>query len=347
MNDLLKSGHRSNKSLQMHTPYSSTPRTRCFPKTPLSRRLTASARAARHESDGEVHDYEGLVMKTWKVYSLSPLYKFQSTKTSLTKYARSLDFALSQDKLRDMYSENSGHEKSAFSIYEGLNFKDQDAKAIQIQVSVKNESGNGANTVFNALMICVDLDTSPVPEYLAKHFTYYPVILVSGNKSRTDIILTWLEQHFDCRSASVQFSNRDLRWFLATGSSQSVSRKSCPVVLQYSLSDVCDGISTVDCKFDAEFCKELWDRLNGGSSSRQMINESEVTQYVTALEEHLECTMHILFSKLSLSEVGTSMAYVSSQGKLKLFSNLGVFPALHMVCEIVKDGFQDIVYPLS
>ncbi|BFZ19847.1 hypothetical protein BsWGS_22886 [Bradybaena similaris] len=335
-------GLESADRLPAYTPCSSV--SRCPSRTPrftnpaLSRRLVASTRQESEEE--EEQDYAGLLKKTWKIYSLSPLYKFNSSKACLTKYGRSLDVAF-QITTRGWNTEASGNEKSSFSIYEGLNFHHNDAEAVQIQVVEKSGSGV-TSIVLNAFLICVDLDSSPVPEHLLSTFTYFPVALISGNKARTDVLLNWLEQHFDCQTSPVSFSNNDLRWMLAMWSSQAVARKAFPVLLQYSLADVCDGISTINCKFEAEFCTELWERLHGSVSSREAVSMSEVDQFVSALEEHLEYTMHIVFSKLCLSEVGTSVAYVSRQGKLKLFSNSGVFAALHLICEIVKDRFQEI-----
>ncbi|CAG5116122.1 unnamed protein product [Candidula unifasciata] len=344
-------GHGSAKRLLAHTPFSSVShcpsRTPRFTNASVSRRLVASTRASRKQPEEEEHDYAGLLKKTWKIFSLSPLYKFKPSKVCLTKYERSLDVAFSQVKTQGWSTETFGNEKTFFSLYEGLNFNHNDAQAVQIQVVEKSDSGGQGSIVLNALLICVDLDGSPVPDHLSNSFTYYPVILISGNKARTDVLLNWLEQHFDCQTSHVCFSNNDLRWMLGMWSSQAVAMKAFPVLLQYSLADLCDGISTIDCKFEAAFCSELWERLNGSAFSREAVNEAEVNKFVTALEEHLEYTMHIMFSKLCLSEVGTSVAYVSSQGKLKLFSNSGVFPALHLICEIVKDRFQDIHYTLT
>ncbi|XP_059140333.1 centromere protein L-like isoform X2 [Physella acuta] len=323
--------------VHIHTPYSGrfhTPgRRQIYTQTPRSRRLVASTRVP--EDDTTQVGFQALLKKTWKLYSLSPLYKFQHKDAMLKKYGRSLETAFVQEQSR---RGDEGREKCYFSIYKGLKFQNNEPEAIHIQVF---ETNNKGRTVLNALLICADVDNKPAD--MPASFTYFPVIMVSGNSVRSTVLLHWLQSHFDCQSSPLMFSANDLRWMLACWSAQAVSAKAHPVLLQYSVPQSCEDISTISCRFDAGFCKELWERMHGLPVEREAMNEQEVNRFVESLEAHLEYTMHIVFSKLRLSEVGTSLAYISSQGKIKLFSSDGLIMVLHLICDIANEKFQEVL----
>ncbi|XP_005102063.1 centromere protein L [Aplysia californica] len=324
--------HTGAYSCRLHTPAR-----KLGLDTPRSHRLVASTRKFGKQGDDSLN-FEGLLKKSWKLFSLSPLYNFKRGDAVFKKYSRSLDAAFSQSNLNP--AENSPV-RSYFSVYPGLSTHENDPEAVRIQVVEKNKSGSGDTIVLTAVLMCVDVDHSPVSEDLSSHFVYYPVVLMCGNKGRSETLLLWLERHFDCHAAPLGFHDNDMRWMLAMWSSQGQPAKTLPVLMQYSLKNIAEdlGISTIDCKLDSNFCKDLWERLHGDASSREEMDESQVNTFVEALESHLEYIMSIYFSKMSLSEVGTPVAYVSNLGKLKLLSASGVYLALHLICEISVERF--------
>ncbi|KAK6983551.1 centromere protein L [Biomphalaria glabrata] len=325
------------KILHVYTPFSArrrTPGTAPYSQRQKNRKLTAPSNESFESV--EIFDYSGLLKKTWRLYSLSPLYNFKVNAQSFKKYARSLDASLTEDKC-SFASSNGGSERSSFTVYKGLKFNADDPEAVQIQVTEKR-NGGGSTIVLNALMFCVDIGDHPVPAAHKAHFTYYPVIMITGNKLRSNVVLNWLERHFDCHTSPLTFSNNDLRWILACCSTRDAGHKAAPVLLQYTLQNVCEGIKTIDCRFESTFCRELWQRIQNTSlSSLTTLKEDDVETFVGALESHLEYTMHIVFSKLTLSEVGTPIAYVSSQGKIKLFQSEDIYLPLHLVSSIAND----------
>ncbi|KAH9509541.1 hypothetical protein Btru_046120 [Bulinus truncatus] len=329
------------RMLHVYTPFSErfTPGT-VQSQAKKSRKLIAPITV--NEESVEYHDYAGILKKTWRLYSMSPLYNFKSNHLTFKKYARSLDAALAGERC-SFADSSEGLETSSFSIYKGLKFSASDPEAVQIQiVGKKSADGQKSNTVLNALMICVDVEHQPVPAAIGAHFTYYPVVMVMGNKLRSSVLLNWLERHFDCHTSPFLLSSNDLRWLLACCSTKDIGPKAVPVLLQYSLQNLCEGISTIDCTFESSFCKALWERIHNSSTPPTSVEQDDVDRFVEALESHLEYTMHIVFSKLSLSEVGTPLAYVSSQGKIKLFTSEGIFLALHLLCSVANDRFMEL-----
>ncbi|CAL1540113.1 unnamed protein product [Lymnaea stagnalis] len=309
-----------------------------IPRTPQSRRLIAPRDTFIRQREVTEDGYRGLLKKTWILYSLSPLYNFKTDTVSLKKYARSLDNAFSSER-RPTLEESGPPEKCEFNVYEGLKFHESDNDALQIQVKEENVSGRGSTIVLTALFLCVNVD-NVVPDNLSSHFRYYPVIMVTGTKSRTEVLLNWIERHFDCHSSPLTFNNADMQWMLACWCSQLEGTITMPVLLRYSVSEFCDGISTIDIRCEAPFCKELWDRLNG--KEKVEADAEDVNRFVKAIESHHEYAMKILFSKLNLSEVGTSVAYVSKMGKLKLFSSENIYMALSFVCVAAQNRFQQL-----
>ncbi|GFO47336.1 centromere protein l [Plakobranchus ocellatus] len=309
--------------------------------TPLSRRLIPKLRTASMSADDE-HQFEGLLKKQWRTYSLSPLFNFKPHRAVLVKYERSLDAALSQAQSTSADILNSGAEKSHFSFYNGLKFNSDDPAALRIQVWEKNATGHESKIVLEAFLLCVELSMSPIPAELKAYFTYYPVVLVAGNKSKTTVLFDWLEHHFDCRSDLLTLTDADLRHLLAHCSAFMSGNKSPPVLMQYSLEDKCEGIQYINCKLEAHYCKQLWERLFSSPSTKRELFQSDVDSFVDHLEQLLEHLMSIVFKKLSLSEVGTSAAYISHAGKIKLFSSSVVYTALHVLCDIANDRYLEM-----
>lgn len=334
------------------TPYSTT-RVRSrksilgVPYTPQIFRLLPSTQKFGTDQNGHDVSFEDILKKQWKVYSLSPLYNFKTKPVLFKKYSRSLDAAFSQSQNAHIGEDKTGSMESKFSVHPGLSAHEKDPEAIKIEI-VEKLNGTHRKSALSALMMCVDNDFTnhPVkPEHL-EHFTYYPVLLINGNKKRTDTFITWLEMHFDCHVSPLTFNNNNLRVMLAMWS-HDVSSKS-PVLMQYSLKSLSEdigediGISTIDCTFDSSFCKSFWERLNPKISTAECMDSTQVNTFLEGLETDLQYRMSICFSKLNLSEVGTPLAYVSSTGKLKLLSYSGVFKVLCIICKISKDRFCSI-----
>lgn len=322
-----------------------TPRHYKIPSTPASRRLLPSSRR-RNVSfcpTQEEPGFEGLLKKQWRIHTLSPMYNFKSHRSALIKCERSLDAALSQAQSSSADPLNSQPEKSNFSIYEDLKFHPDDPPALRIQVHARGKH-NMTNLVMEAFLVCVELSASPIPKELQDHFTYYPVVLIAGNKTRSTVLLEWLERHFDCRSDILTLSDSDLKYMLVLSSAFISGTKCPPVLLQYSLENVCDGISCINCKLEADYCKQLWQRLYSSSAEeKEEISKNEVDLYMDHVEELLEHLMSIFFKKLNLSEVGTSAAYVSHLGKIKVFSPSAVYTVLHHLCETANNRFMELM----
>ncbi|KAK3782238.1 hypothetical protein RRG08_048696 [Elysia crispata] len=314
------------------------------PSTPGSRRLLPSRRRASIASNQEP-EFEGLLKKGWRVHTLSPLYNFKGHRSFLIKCERSLDAALSQAQSTSADPLNSGTEKSSFSFYDDLKFHPDDPPALRIQVHERLDSGVMAKLVMEAFLVCVEPSTAPFSPWLKEHFTYYPVMLVSGNKARSTVLLEWLERHYDCRSDVLTLSDSDLKYMLVLSSAfLPANTKGPPVLMQYSLEDVCEGISVINCKLETHYCKQLWERLFSSSGAvKTEILKDEVDMFVSHIEDLLEHMMNIFFKKLNLSEVGTPAAYVSHLGKIKIFSPAAVYTALHHLCETANNRFLELM----
>ncbi|RUS79450.1 hypothetical protein EGW08_012791, partial [Elysia chlorotica] len=112
----------------------STPKSRNkHPTTPGSRRLLPSKMRAGISST-QKPEFEGLLKKGWRIYTLSPLYNFKGQRSVLIKCERSLDAALSQAQSTSADPLKSGSQRSSFSFYDDLKFHPDDPPALRIQV---------------------------------------------------------------------------------------------------------------------------------------------------------------------------------------------------------------------
>lgn len=310
--------------------------------TPRTFRLQASSPNFGKDDNGDDVSFENILKKQWKLHSVSPMFNFKSKTSLFKKYSRSLDAAFSQDVFGPL---ENGSVKSSISVLPGLKASNADPDAVKIEVAEKSPEGLG-KTVLTAVLVCVDIDPAdhPVTPDLRQQFTYFPVLMVSGNKARAETLFKWLEMHFDCHVAPLTFNTDNMRRMLGILSTKAKDKSAVPVLMQYCLKDISEdlGITTINCKIDSTTCKEFWERLCAGVAHRESINMELVQSFVDGLEAHLEYTMSIIFSKLTLSEVGTPLAYVSHLGKLKILSKPGVYLALYLICDISRSRYMSI-----
>ncbi|KAL5022088.1 hypothetical protein ScPMuIL_001243 [Solemya velum] len=337
----------------------STRRYTPFTKTPKSRRLCIST-AVRdiHRTptpSQQTVDFKGLTNKTWKVYRLTPLYRFSAETKDQKWYGRLLSSHIETENQKSFVLDEDIPEKAIFSWYKGLKVGPDDEEALQIIIKGKSRNGNGVDViVLTAFLLCVDLEDNPVDKELQQHFTYYPVMIVKGPVHSQNILTSWLERQFDCRVNPSTFSSLQLACIVAmwSGLCTKPIQKSKQVELLYKVPAECEGMSKITYSLCAQDCKDLWDSIHDSGSDE--FTEVETQTFIRSIESHfyyyskfdsLSIESHFYYySKIRLSamqlyRVGTPVMMLGSEGRLKIFSSQHALIILRHLTELSVEKF--------
>lgn len=341
-----RSGHSSGTSskypglpVRKYTPYN---------KTPKSRRLgvrwknVSGIRTPVQVTD--TPELKDLVNKTWKVYKLSPLYNFSHRTTQLRSYARLLSAHIEAESLKGVaigVNENEVADKVHISTFKGLAVSDADAEAVEIILKSKPKTGNGEPKVSLTAYLC-SVGVDPETKSLMKSaFTYLPVMIVKGAVGLTGHLISWLQSQFDCHITPMSFCASDLSWVLATWAGYGREEGGTkPVELVYTVPKECEGLNTITMTIQATDCKDLWDCIH--DSENEEFTIEEVVRFMKSIEAHFYHHFKIYLSALALKRVGTSIAMLGTEGRLKIFLKEHIHRVLQHVTEL---AFEQLDLP--
>ncbi|KAK3610311.1 hypothetical protein CHS0354_029777 [Potamilus streckersoni] len=330
----------SRNSLQ--TPECQTTYTRigsCFaPRaTPKSCNIARIAPILSRQVSGEEEEnIKALLNKTWHVFGLSPLYNFERKSSAFQRYSKSLSSALEAESHKGCFVDNDVPGSVEIGGIRGLTVNIGDQNAVGIFVRGKNRKAEDA-MVYTALFCCVNLQFCPIPKDLQASFKYFPIMLASGPVAIMNSINNWLESQFDCRVTKLKFSSNDLLWMASLWSAYTPVPKSRPLELVYAVPQECEGLSKITYRMAAADAKRLLDIVHPDDSDE--LTEEEVQAYFDALESHLCYMFHAKLGTMYLRTVGNSIAYVSTDGKIKLFSMDYVFNVLAHLTQLSVERF--------
>uniref|UniRef100_K1QTJ5 Centromere protein L n=1 Tax=Magallana gigas TaxID=29159 RepID=K1QTJ5_MAGGI len=244
----------------------------------------------------------GFTNVTWRVFKLSPLYKFSSTPKDLKRYGQLLSSCVEAANQKGLFVENNVSGKALFCVQEGL----------------KKTAGTVDTVILTATLCGVEMEGDLLIPDVKGHFTYYPVLLVKSTVAMTDVLITWLMRHFDCKISPLVFPPVYMAWMIAmwSGALANTNRKNKPVELVYQVPSECEGIKKITYTIEAADCLRVWNSIHDSKSD--MFTEEEMTTFISSLEDHFYSLFRVKLNAMQLSCVGTSLCYIGRDGILKV-----------------------------
>lgn len=326
------------------TPYGRTPQSRRITtvlSTTQGKRKTVRAKSkTQSDSVAESEEFKGFTNKTWRVFKLSPLYKFSSSPKDLKRYGQLLSSCVVAASQKGMFVENNISGKAMFCIQDGLKKSEYDPNAVQILIKGKSSTGTTDTILLTATLCGVEMEEEQLSPDVKDHFMYYPVLLVKSTVALTDVLITWLQMHFDCKVTPMIFPPVHLAWMIGmwSGALSNTNRKKKPVELVYQVPSECEGIKKVTYTIEAEDCLKVWNSIHDHRSD--MFTEEEMTTFLSCLEEHFYSLFRIKLNAMQLSCVGTSLCYIGREGLLKIYSEEHVISILRHLTELSVEHFN-------
>nr|XP_034337799.1 centromere protein L [Crassostrea gigas] len=326
------------------TPYGRTPQSRristAVPTTRGRRKNVHTRTKSRSDSSSEAEDLKGFTNVTWRVYKLSPLYKFSSAPKDLKRYGQLLSSCVEAANQKGLFVENNVSGKALFCVQEGLKKTADDPDAIQILVKGKKGLGTVDTVILTATLCGVEMEGDLLVPDVKGHFTYYPVLLVKSTVAMTDVLITWLMRHFDCKISPLVFPPVYMAWMIAmwSGALANTNRKNKPVELVYQVPSECEGIKKITYTIEAADCLRVWNSIHDSKSD--MFTEEEMSTFISSLEEHFYSLFRVKLNAMQLSCVGTSLCYIGRDGILKIYSAEHVSCILRHLTELSMEHFS-------
>lgn len=334
-----------------HTPYIKTPKTgRTSRRQPES--TEARENIQSHEASNEIDrsasspkvsersssliaitegNYEQakdlvqeIVGKTLRVYQTSPLYNFASQdQAALKSYGEQLSANLQLDTEKQLFIEESADLKdrrfkanvSVFKDHspEGSNFSAVKIVVYSFDATKPTQTRSispSLTTVFCSVGNEEEQDTR-----LQDTFTSLPICLINGPVNLGRSLIGWFESKFDCRITPMTFSALDLGWYFSLWAGMASPGKSTPIELCYDASSV-NGLSRILFSINNKDARDLWESVHNNNSL--IFTEEESMTFLKALESHFYHHFRINLEGLPLTRVRTAIAYIASEGKLKI-----------------------------
>ncbi|XP_041375663.1 centromere protein L-like [Gigantopelta aegis] len=314
-------------------------------RTPRSRRITGvrsffRRTPTRQEEARLDHSEDIIVNKTWKLYRLSPLYKFSHKASDLRRYGTCLASFIAIERAKGFDFESDKVDKAIFNMNKGIKVSSVDPEAIQIVISGKSKPESESSTVLLTAVLCgVDMEENPINEN-SDNFTFYPIMLMKSAVKLSQFFITWMERQFDCRITPFKLSPHQLSWMVAMWSGLASDSTNKPIKLVYSVPPEVEGLKQITYSIDPHDCKELWESIH--DKSKTMFTEEEVSKFMSSIETHFFNCFFIRISAMPLTSTGTPVAYCDGSGKIKIFSHKHVTAVLRYLTELSLEQFIQI-----
>jgi len=250
--------------------------------------------------------------KTWNSHRISPLHGFLPDEEDvMEEYSASLSRHISVECVPpkgqrfissiyplESYDEVQGDEETSYAIVVGL----------------ENEI-DGSFDHFCLLAILCGIGSSKIREQAhmkEEGFAFFPILLTKGLKIVSVGVGDWLQKKFDCRISVLKFTPCSLAkmacvWAVALERDKATAQA---FELKYTFPPYITGMKVLTLTIPASSMSSLYDAFKDSSGN----------ELLEGLEKHFFNHFRITLSSLMLTRVGTAMAYVSSEGRIKLSS---------------------------
>lgn len=265
--------------------------------------------------------FHDIVGKTLRVFQASPLYKFDFS--NVKNFAEQLSKFLQLETEKQLFVEANGEfkdQKYKTDIFVFKEISGEETKLSAVKITVENftskptQAKSNSTAVLTAMFCFVGKEEAEDPRF-QDHFTCLPVCLIKGPVDLARSMICWFEQKFDCRITPMTFSSMELGWYFSLWAGMSSPGKSVPIELSYDASNV-NGLSRILFSIEQKDAKELWGNIH--SSGSLIFTEEESITFLKALESHFYHHFRINLEGLPVTRVRTAIAYIASEGKLKI-----------------------------
>ena len=195
---------------------------------------------------------------------------------------------------------------------------DSNFSAVKLTVTLRSKNGRSKQSLTPVLsaLICSVGNVAIKDAKLRDHFSSLPVCLLKGPAILATSLIAWIEVRFDCRVTQMTFSSMDLGWFFSLWAGlPSPRNKPIPVELWYDLSSV-KGLSRILFSIDEKNAREIWEEIH--SKNTLVYTEEESIAFMKTLESHFYHHFKIQLAGLPLIRIRTSVAYIGSEGRMKI-----------------------------
>ncbi|XP_068758720.1 centromere protein L-like [Montipora capricornis] len=314
-----------------HTPYAKTPKTgqtfrsqakdaklKCgidrYPASPKGSKKQTHSNSGTKLPNLCKNTFEDVIGKTLRVYHASPLYKFDTS--NLKTFAEQLSGCLhlkTQKMVCGATGEiNDSKYKADISVYKDISA--DDTKFSAVKVLILENLTSSSSPILTSIFCSVGRDDSE-DHKLQNHFLSLPICVMNGPVEITRNVISWFEENFDCRITPMKFSSSDLGWYFSFWAGLSSSKKSVPIELCYGVSNV-NGLSRILFSIEQKDAQLLWESIHNSNSC--IFTEEESETFLKALRSHFYHHFKINLEGLSVTRVMTSIAYLATEGKLKI-----------------------------
>lgn len=256
------------------------------------------------------------------LYKMCPLVNFERKKSAFKRYEASLV------SYCNSYTQNQSYIHSAvFEVIEGLNIYSADPEAVYFAIIQKTEVKDKA--LLCGLLTCVEL--SPEFEELHETYTYYPLMILTGNMKLRRIVQMWFQKEFQGKSSPMVLSPVDLTWVLSlwTGKINESGDNNRQVHLGFHVTE--EGIDDIDVEIESKDLKKLWNTIHPDPQDK-MFTISQVNAFMEEIERFFYNAFKLRLGMLQLSKVMTTIASVTSNGVFKLHSQDYIVDVLRLLC---------------
>ncbi|XP_069793749.1 centromere protein L [Narcine bancroftii] len=313
------------RAMLKHTP---------FHQTPARRRISRSDWPVKNPEQIAL-----LLQKQWRLYHLTPLYRFSYA--MLKKYSNELSVFIASERKKGLAVE-VGIELASiakFSMLAGLRATESDPEAVFIQITSKTPVQQTADekVVWSGWLCCVDGDLSFLAS-LPVEFTCLPLLFANGPETVTAIVGEWLQKTFDCYISAFPISSENLTWMAAMWANCLSDCIHRVMELEWSVPPI---QLTISLSIHPEDAKELWDSIH---RDKDEITMEEVQLFMTSLHSHFYRHFGVRLAATRLVRVTTAVASAHCEGKLKLFNSKHMDHVLPFLTEL---AFHQIQYQPS
>ncbi|XP_060594309.1 centromere protein L-like [Ruditapes philippinarum] len=298
-----------------------TPRTRLDGQSSTSTPVSRTARVPEiqevtQRTELEENNIMELTKKVWRVFRLTPLHNFCEKKSDLQHYSKSLSSHVAAESKRGTFIDTSEPGDATVGMFSGLDVGIEDHKAVLIEIKGKARNKEVEKVISQAVLFCTDLEYNPLKPSLQSHFTYFSNMLVRGPETLSQTVQNWMEVQFDCKVVLQTFTSHELSFMAAMFTGFNEVHKPCELV--YGIPTEVEGLSNIDYSTKAEDCLRLWNKIH--MSESDSFTSEEAQMFMSGLEGHFYDIFHVKLNAMPLLTIGTSVAFVGRDGKLKIYS---------------------------
>ena len=316
-----------------YTPYTkSNLRTQVLTKTPLPhfhKKQSSKTQEAKRSSgrrrlqeltNDTTEDFSSrIVNRTWRVYRVSPLYCFKTDAKTLKLYEKRLNSILAVETCGTGEARSSVKMKASFTKLEA----DGDY-GVEIKIRA-NEGKESAGKDELVAILCCGRNVNENTNTLNGDLTSLPVCLIKSTVLLKDTFLQWLENEFGCRACPLLFSPTDLAWLVSLCAG--IGEPTTSVEFTYAVPQVMSDLDTIYFKMDAKDARRIWDVIH--DPKQPYFTSDEANRILNSFETHFYHHFKIHLNQMQLVTVGTSVAYIGQEGRVKILQE----PYVHYILQ--------------